>query len=93
MSDHLARTLASDPRFKAQQHEALVGLCELLAEQIDEAGAKASNRLTAAYLSALKDLGRILTDANRGGRANDDDRDAADSLESIEATVTQLRSA
>jgi hypothetical protein len=91
MTERLKRTLASDPRFQAQQHEALVGLCELLAEQIDDAGATASNRLTAAYLSALKDLGRILTDS-RGGRSHDDS-DEADSLEDIEASVVKLRSA
>jgi len=40
------------------QHAPLVELCRTLAAQMDAAGAEPSTRLTAAYLSALKDLRR-----------------------------------
>jgi hypothetical protein len=59
ISEALEETLASDARYAEKQHSALVSLCRLLALQIDAADAEATNRLTAAYLSALKDLGRI----------------------------------
>lgn len=38
------------------RHAALVQLCRSLAVQLDTAGESASTRLTAAYLSALKDV-------------------------------------
>jgi hypothetical protein len=92
ISDDLEVTLASDDRFAAEQNRALVSLCRLLAEQIDDAGEKASNRLTAAYLSALKDLNRILTAEQRGGRAHDSS-DEGPSLGSLRSNLTALRSA
>jgi hypothetical protein len=41
----------------------LMELCRTLAAQMDEAGSEPSTRLTAAYLSALKDLRRALHEA------------------------------
>lgn len=58
-SDALERTLAHGGLTNNDQHAALVALCRTLAGQMDDAGAEASTRLTAAYLSALKDLGRV----------------------------------
>lgn len=40
------------------EHEPLLELCRTLAGQMDAAGNEPSTRLTAAYLSALKDLRR-----------------------------------
>lgn len=51
-------TIKSHPSLSNNANAAIVSLCRLLAEQIDDAGANASSRLTAAYLSALKDLNR-----------------------------------
>ena len=45
-------------------------LCRLLADQIDGSGEEATNRLTAAYLSALKDVERVMagrTPGTQGG--------------------------
>ena len=39
-------------------HRPLVELCRTLAQQMDAAGTEPSTRLTAAYLSALKDVRR-----------------------------------
>lgn len=41
------------------RHTALVELVRTLAGQMDQAGADPSTRLSAAYLSTLKDLGRV----------------------------------
>lgn len=41
------------------QHAALAELCRTLAAQMDAAGDEPSTRLTAAYLSALKDVARV----------------------------------
>lgn len=66
--DALEETLSSDARLKAKRHAALVSLCRVLADQIDAAGAQVSSRLTAAYLSALKDLDKALgAPAGAGG--------------------------
>jgi hypothetical protein len=56
-------------------HEPLVALVTVLAEQMDAAGGEASTRLSAAYLSALKDLGRALATVGRSPG-----RDALDEL-------------
>lgn len=45
---------------KHPQHLPLIELCRVLADQMDAAGAEPSTRLTAAYLSALKDLRRAV---------------------------------
>ncbi|MBT2566570.1 hypothetical protein J7I84_08700 [Arthrobacter sp. ISL-85] len=42
------------------RHAALLQLVRTLARQMDAAGADPSTRLSAAYLSALKDLGRVI---------------------------------
>src|SRR4051812_32884812 len=39
----------------------LIELCRALARQVDEAGPNASTRLTASYLSCLKDLRRVMS--------------------------------
>ncbi len=44
------------------EHEPLLELCRTLAGQMDAAGDEPSTRLTAAYLSALKDLRRAAAD-------------------------------
>ena len=59
VSKALEVTLASDARYAADAHAALVSLCRVLADQIDDAGDAVSTRLTAAYLSALKDLAKV----------------------------------
>lgn len=41
-------------------HAALLALCKELAAQMDAADSEPSTRVTAAYLSALKDLARAL---------------------------------
>lgn len=41
----------------------LMELCRTLAAQMDEAGPEPSTRLTAAYLSALKDLRRAVAES------------------------------
>lgn len=41
----------------------LMELCRTLAAQMDEAGAEPSTRLSAAYLSALKDLRRAVAES------------------------------
>jgi hypothetical protein len=41
----------------------LMELCRTLATQMDEAGSEPSTRLTAAYLSALKDLRRAVAES------------------------------
>lgn len=55
-------TFKSDARLGTPKHAALVALCRLLATQIDESGDGANNRLTAAYLSALKDVKAAMAD-------------------------------
>lgn len=64
------------------RHTALLELVRTLAGQMDQAGADPSTRLSAAYLSTLKDLGRITaTPARARGRSSLDElrqrRDAA----------------
>lgn len=59
-SDSLERTLACRSGLSEARYAALVDLCRLLARQIDDAGDDAPTRLTAAYLSSLKDLQRVI---------------------------------
>lgn len=58
----LERTIAAGANLISEKHAALLALCRELAKQLDEAGSAGgpSTRLSAAYLSALKDLGRVL---------------------------------
>lgn len=63
-------TFKSDSKLAAPKHAALIALCRLLADQIDQSGGEATNRLTAAYLSALKDVERVMggrTPGTQGG--------------------------
>ena len=63
-------TFQSDSRLASPKHAALIALCRLLADQIDQSGGEATNRLTAAYLSALKDVERVMggrTPGTQGG--------------------------
>ena len=67
----LEETIASDPRLKTKRHAALVALCRVTADQVDQAGAEVSSRLIASYLSALKDIDRALGAKTTGaGGAN-----------------------
>lgn len=59
-SDALEATLSAAAGRLDGQHAALIALCRLLAGQIDAAGDNAATRLVAAYLSALKDLARVV---------------------------------
>lgn len=61
------KTFESDARLATDKHAALVALCRLLSDQIDESGGEATNRLTAAYLSALKDIDRAMADRTPAG--------------------------
>jgi hypothetical protein len=52
------------------QFAPLLELCRTLAAQMDTAGAEPSTRLTAAYLSALKDLRRAALEVPVRAEAN-----------------------
>lgn len=57
----IEKTLRAGGRALDDRHAALVELCRALAAQMDSAGdAGPSSRVSAAYLSALKDLNRAL---------------------------------
>ena len=58
----LERTIASGSAVLTDRHAALLALCRELARLMDDRGtdAEPSTRVIAAYLSALKDLGRAL---------------------------------
>lgn len=60
--DALERTIAAGAGVLTDKHAALLALCRELAEQMDGDPSESppSTRLIAAYLSALKDLGRAL---------------------------------
>lgn len=77
--DELERTIAAGMSrgvLKADEDAALLALCRLLADQMDDAVQDSdegpSTRLSAAYLSALKDLQRALSreveQRNKGSR-------------------------
>jgi hypothetical protein len=61
-SKAVAVALADERLTSLAQHAPLVELCRTLAAQMDAAGSEPSTRLTAAYLSALKDLRRAFDD-------------------------------
>ena len=66
----LEQTLKTDGRLAGNRHAALVALCRVTADQVDAAGAEVSSRLIASYLSALKDLERVMagkTPGTQGG--------------------------
>lgn len=58
----LERTIAAGAAVLTDRHAALLALCRELAGQMDDTASDTgpSTRLIAAYLSALKDLGRAL---------------------------------
>lgn len=58
-SSALERVIAASRTLQAPASAAVVQLARLMASQVDAAGPAASTRLTAAYLSALKDLRRL----------------------------------
>ncbi len=58
----VARALHESRLATMPAHAPLIELCRTLAAQLDAAGAEPSTRLTAAYLSALKDLRRAIAD-------------------------------
>lgn len=55
----LASQIRETPELQGKQHAALVRLALTLARQMDTAGAEPSTRLSATYLSVLKDISRI----------------------------------
>lgn len=60
-SEALERSIKAGAGVLTAKHAALLELCRTLARQVDDAGPDGpSTRLAAAYLSALKDLGRVL---------------------------------
>ena len=61
----LETTIAAGQGTLGDRHAALVELCRVLADQMDDAAGDAgpSGRVVASYLSALKDLGRALGNA------------------------------
>lgn len=65
--DALEVTLSSDASLSHPRYAALVSLCRVFADQVDAAGDEVSSRLTAAYLSALKDLDRALATSKASG--------------------------
>lgn len=69
--DALERTIAAGANLISEKHAALVMLCRELADQMDEASSACgpSTRLSAAYLSAFKDLGRV-SNVKEEGRTN-----------------------
>lgn len=66
----LEKTIKAGAGILTDQHAALLAFCRQLADQMDASGDDGpSTRISAAYLSALKDLTRALTakpDTKRG---------------------------
>lgn len=69
----LAATIRACPPLQEPSNAALVALAKTLAKQMDDAGGDASTRLSAAYLSALKDVHRVVT-ATKAPKAQSDKR-------------------
>lgn len=81
-------TYASDRKLALPKHAALIALCRLLADQIDGSGSEATNRLTAAYLSALKDVERVMagrTPGTQGGSSDEKGAGAGGKLGQLQA--------
>lgn len=55
------KAVRSEAVLRTSRYAPLVELCRVLADQMDAAGDEPSTRLSAAYLSALKDLGRAVS--------------------------------
>lgn len=56
----LEATIGAAPVLAEDEHAATVQLARTLADLVDTAGTEVSSRLSAAYLSALKDVGRAV---------------------------------
>lgn len=56
----LEKTIGGNPALMGDRHAALLALCRVTADQVDQAGADVSSRLIASYLSALKDLDKAI---------------------------------
>lgn len=56
----LEATIGAAPVLAEDEHAATVQLARTLADLVDGAGTEVSSRLSAAYLSALKDVGRAV---------------------------------
>lgn len=53
-------TVGAVPVLGTSRHAALVALCRRLADQMDAGGLEVSSHVSAAYLSALKDMQRAV---------------------------------
>lgn len=69
----LEATIAEVSALQTPRHAALVRLATTLAQQMDDSGGEPSTRLSAAYLSVLKDVGRVAA-AEKPGRDDNDKR-------------------
>ncbi len=71
--DALAATIRACPALQIPESAALVMLARTLASQMDSAAGEPSTRLSAAYLSCLKDVHRVVastsTSSNPGATA------------------------
>lgn len=56
----LEATIKANPALSLDANAAIVQLSRTLADQVDDAGPEVSSRVSAAYLSALKDLRRAV---------------------------------
>ena len=56
----LEATVTANPALSLEANAAIVQLARTLADQVDDAGPDVSSRVSAAYLSALKDLRRAV---------------------------------
>lgn len=79
----LEETVVGSPALTEKRHAAIVQLARTLADQIDAAGPEVSTRLSAAYLSSLKDLRRAVEGSAGAGRST---------LTTAPGTVTGRRS-
>lgn len=93
----LEETIGSDPALSTPRNAAVVALCRVLARQMDLAGVEVSSRVTAAYLSALKDLRKAMDEppvkkpAKPGEEASLDGGKSTSGLASIRSNVVQIK--
>lgn len=90
--ESLEVTLKSDSRFAEDGNAALVDLCRTLAEAIDAKGGEPTTHQLAAYLSALKDLRRIVEVQPKGATGASSQDGGKPSLDSIRGIVTEISS-
>lgn len=60
--DAIEAAIAANQLGTMPEHSPLIELCRTMSAQMDAAGADPSTRLTAAYLSALKDMRRAIAE-------------------------------